>query len=131
MDIYYKVTAGILIAVILGLVLSKYSADISLLLVMCVCCMVIAGAVKYLQPVLEFMERLLNIGRISTDSFGILLKVTGIGMVSQIAEMICADAGNRSLAKALQIMTAAVILCISIPILDQMLVLIENILGEV
>ena len=120
MDIYLKVTAGIMVAVIAGLVLSRQSADLSLLLTIGVCCMVIVGAFSYLQPVMDFMKRLAEVGNISNDLLGILLKVAGIGMISQI-----------TMVKALQIMTAAVILCLCVPILEQMLTLIEKVMGEI
>jgi len=131
MDIFLKVTAAILVAVIIGLVLSRQSADLSLLLTIGVCCMVIVGAFTYLQPILEFMRRIVEVGQVSNELMEILLKVTGIGLISQITEFICTDAGNRSMAKALQILATSVILCISVPVLEQMLVLIEKVMGEV
>lgn len=131
MDIFIKVTVGILITATLGLVLSKQGADISLLLTIAVCCMAVAAAFSYLSPVLDFARRLIEVGRINNELLNVLLKVVGIGLISQIAGFICADAGNQSLGKALQIMTTAVILCISVPVLEEMLSLIEAVLGEV
>ena len=131
MDIFLKVTAGILITAILGLVLARQGADISLMLSICVCCMVVAAAVSYLQPVLDFAYRLIQMGQLDNELLNILLKVVGIGLTSQIAGFICEDAGNKSLGKALQIITTAVILCISVPLLEEVLSLIETVLGEV
>lgn len=131
MDVFLKVTAGILITAILSLVLSRNGADISLLLTICVCSMVVFAALSYLKPVLEFARRLIQVGQLSSELLDVLLKVVGIGLISQIAGLICADAGNRSLEKALQIATTAVILCISIPLLEEILSLLETILGEI
>ena len=131
MDIFLKVTAGILITAILSLVLSKQGADISLLLTIGVCCMVVVAAFTYLRPVLEFANKLIQVGRLNNELLNVLLRVVGIGLISQIAGFICADAGNQSLGKALQIMSTAVILCVSVPILEEMLSLIETVLGEV
>lgn len=131
MDIFLKVTAGILITAILSLVLSKNGTDIGLLLTICVCSMVIFTAFSYLEPVLAFAQRLIQVGQLSSELLNILLKVVGIGLISQIAGLICADAGNQSLGKALQIVTTAVILCISIPLLEEILSLLETVLGEI
>ena len=131
MDIFVKVTAGILITAILSLVLAKQCADVSLLLTVAVCCMVIAAAFSYLSPVLDFARRLVELGELDHNLLNVLLKVVGIGLLSQIAGFICADAGNQTLGKVLQIMTTAVILCISVPVLEEMLSLIEAVLGEV
>lgn len=131
MDIFLKVTAGILIAAIVCLVLSRQGSEIALLLTIAVCCMVVTAAFYYLQPVLDFATKLIEIGKIDRDILGVLLRVVGIGLISQVAGLICTDAGNHSLGKALQILTTVVILCISVPILEQMLSLIESILGGV
>ena len=131
MDIYLKVTVGILIAAILTLMLSHQSTGISLLLTIAVCCMVITAVCAYLHPVLEFVRRLITVGSLNNELLNVLFKVVGIGLISQTAGLICADAGNQSLAKVLQIMTTAVIVCISVPVLEEMLSLIEMVLGEV
>ena len=130
MDIYLKATAGVLITAILCLVLSKHGKDIAMLLALCVCCMVVITAAAYLTPVITFAKKIASIGKINDDTLEILLKIIGIGFISQIAGFICADAGRKSLEKVLQILTTAVIICISIPIFEQMLSLIENVLGE-
>ena len=131
MSVFIKVTAVILITTVLCLVLSKHSADISLLLSIGVCCMVIVSALSYIMPVLDFARRLMEVGKLNNELLNILLKTVGIGLVSQIAGFICADAGNQSMGKVLQIMTTAAILCISLPVLEEMLSLIEAVLGEV
>lgn len=116
---------------ILTLILSRQSSDISLLLTVMVCSMVVMGAVSYLRPVFEFAHRIVRLGQIDDEIMCILLKIVGIGLISQIAGFVCADAGNKSLEKALEIMTTAVILCVSVPLLEQVLSLIEKLLGEV
>ena len=130
MEIYLKVTAGILISSILCLMLSRQGTDISLLLTLCVCSMVVLAAGAYLKPILEFCRKLIQVGELSNELLSILLKVVGIGLISQVAGLICTDAGNQSLAKALQLITTAVILCISVPLLEEILALLEMVLGE-
>jgi stage III sporulation protein AD len=131
MAIFLKVTAGILIASTLSLVLVRQNSAIALLLTICVCCMVLVAAGSYLRPIIEFIHRLVQIGNINSEWVQILLKVVGIGLISQIVTLIWSDAGNQSLGKALQIVAAAVILCVCIPVMEQMLTDIETILGEV
>lgn len=128
METFIKATAGILIALILCLILSKQGKDLSILLALAVCCMVLTAALTYLQPVLDFFDRLTAIGKLDTDLIGILLKAVGIGLLAEIAGLICADAGNSAMGKVLQIMAAALILALSVPIFTQLLELIETIL---
>jgi len=130
-DIFIKAAAGIFIAVILGLTLAKQGKDISLLLTVLVCCMVVTAAVTYLQPVIAFLERLQTLGNLEQDMFQILLKAVGIGLIAELMTLICNDAGNTSLGKTLQILATAVIVWLSIPMLDALLELIDGILGAV
>ena len=131
MDIFLKITAGILIAAILCLVLSKKGSEISLLLCLAVCSIVIVAASSYLNPVLDFARKLMRIGKLNDELMEIILKTVGIGLLSQIVSMICEDIGNKSLSKVSQITATIVILCISVPILEKMLDLIEMVLGEI
>ena len=130
MDIYLKVTTGVLIAAFLGIVLTKQRSDVSILLILAVCCMAAAAAISYLRPILDFAHKLTQVGELEEVLLETMLKVVGIGLVSQIAGFVCTDAGFQSLSKILQVLTTAVILCISVPVLEEMLSLLEKILGE-
>ena len=131
MDIFLKITAGVLIATIVTLTISKHSSDISLLLTVLVCSMVLIAAVTYLNPVIEFINRLAKLGEVDDEIFQILLKTAGIGLISQIASSICIDGGNQSLGKALQFAATTVIMCLCVPLLNRVLQLIETVLESV
>ena len=120
---------GLLLAVVLGLSLGKQK-DIGVLLTMAVCCMVAMIAISYLEPVLDFLRELETLGDLQGNMLGILLKAVGIGLVSEIAGLVCNDAGNGSLGKMLQMLGSAVILYLSLPIFTAMLELIREILRE-
>ena len=126
MSLFWKAAAAVLLAVVLGLSLGKQK-DIGVLLTMAVCCMV---AISYLEPVLDFLRELETLGDLQGDMLGILLKAVGIGLVSEIAGLVCTDAGNGSLGKTLQMLGSAVILYLSLPIFTAMLELIREILRE-
>lgn len=130
MALFWKAAAGTLVTVILGLVLGKQGKDMGLMLTMAVCAMVCILALTYLEPVLEFLRELESLSSLQTDMLGILMKSAGIGLVAEIASLICTDAGNASLGKTLQLLATGVILCLSLPILRTMLELIRKILGE-
>ena len=131
MSLFIKITAGVLLTAILSLVLSKQGKDFSLLLSLSVACMVMIASVGFLQPVVTFLTRLAEAGQLLDDFQNLLLKVVGIGLLSQIAGMVCSDAGNQSLNKVLQFVTTAVILWVSIPLFEQLLSLLESVLGAV
>lgn len=130
MVLFWKAAAGALITVVLGLALGK-SRDFSMLLSLAACTMISILALTYLEPILEFIRELEGIRQLQGDMLSILLKAAGIGLVAEIAAVICADAGNASLGKSLQLLGTGVILCLSLPILRTMLDLIQMILGEI
>lgn len=130
MSLFWKATGLILLALVLGLVLGKPGKDFALLLTAAACCMTAVAAVTYLEPVLDFFRELEAVGDLQGEMLGILLKAVGIGLVSEIAGMVCSDGGNGSLSKQLQLLGSAAILYLSIPIFSSLLRLIQEILGE-
>jgi len=130
MNMFLKAIAGTLIALVLGLVLNKQGKDISLLLTLAVCAMVMLAVMRYLSPVIEFIQRLQTIGQLDSGILQILIKAVGIGLLAEITAQICSDAGNAALGKTLQMLSTAVILWISIPLLNQLIDLLVQILGE-
>lgn len=130
MGYFWKAMAAALVAVVLGLALEKQGKDFSVVLTMAVCCMVAGIGFSYLEPVLDFLWELEALASLQTNMLGILLKVVGIGLVAELAAMICSDGGNASLGKQLQMLGGAVILYLSLPIFRSMLALIQDILGE-
>lgn len=131
MNEFLKATAGVLLAVILVLSLGKEGKQTAVLLVLAVCGMVGILAMSYFEPVLAFVRRLGSIGNINHDILSILLKVVGIGLIGEIAALICVDSGNASLGKILQILCGAVVLRLALPLMEQLLDLLERILGKV
>lgn len=128
MDIFVKTLCGVLIALVLYLVLAKQGKEISLMLTIAVCCMIAVAAVKYFKPVIDFIEKLQTLGQLDTEMVSIVLKSAGIAMLAEITSMICNDAGNAAMGKTLQILTAAVVLWMSVPLFTSLIELIEEIL---
>jgi len=128
---FWKATAAVLLTVILALAVGKREKDISLLLSMGACCLVGVVALSYLKPVIELVEELGQLGEVAGGTLEILLKAVGIALVSEIAGMLCNDAGNGSLGKILQMLGSAAVLYLSIPIFRSLLTLIQEILGGI
>lgn len=131
MDAFWKALSGVLIAVILGLAVGKQEKDFSVLLSLAACCLTTVIAMSYLRPVVDFLCELNAMGKMETGFVSILLKAVGIALISELVCMICADAGNGTLGKTLQILTNVVILSLSLPVFRALVTLIQKILGEI
>lgn len=130
MEVFFKGAAAALITALMSLILTKQDKDFALLVTMAGCCMGIFVLLSFLKPVLEFTRQLQTLGDLNGEMLDILLKAVGVGLVSELAAHVCADAGNSSLAKLLQLLGAVVMLWLSIPAFQMLLELISRILGE-
>ena len=130
MDLFLKAVAAALITAVIGLVLARQGKDMFLLLTLAACAMIGAVAFTFLKSVISFLQRLTEMTKLNTDLLAVILKTVGIGLVGELAGLICSDAGNAALAKSIQILTTAVILWLSIPLFESLLDLVQAILGE-
>lgn len=131
MNGFLQATAAVLLTLILTMSLRSQGKDIGLLLSIFVCCGIGCLAAAYLQPVITFMQRLQSLGSLDSEMLAVLLKVVGIAFLSEIVHLVCCDAGNAALGKALQFLAVAVILWLSIPMLNGLLDLIQSTLENV
>lgn len=128
---FLQAAAGVLLAVILLLALGKEGKQTALLLVLTVVGMLGLMAMEYLQPVVAFIRRLSDLSGMDQQLLGVVLKAAGISLIGEMASLICADTGNATLAKGLKLLSAAVILRLSLPLMEQLVELLEGVLGEV
>ena len=130
MNLFWKSTAFVLEATIAKLTLDKGEKDIALLLSVFACAAVAGSAFLLLEPVMEFLLSLGDLGQIPEQFIGVLMKILGIGILSELSQSICADSGNASLGKALQLAATAVTMYISLPLFRWFLELIQEIMGQ-
>lgn len=131
MDIFLKTSALALVVSVLYQMVSGRNKEFGTLLLALGCCMVLLTAMSYIEPVFAFIGKLQAVGNLNTEMLEILLKSVGIGILSEIAVLVCCDMGNASMGKTLQILSMAVILWLSLPLFSSLLDLIGKILGEV
>lgn len=125
-----KACALALIVSLLYQMVSGRSKEIGVLLVVVGCAAVLAAAVSYLQPVFAFISKLQILGNLDSEMLEILLKSVGIGLLAEISALVCNDMGNAAMGKTLQMLAVAIILWLSLPMLNSVLELIGEILGE-
>ena len=131
MDIFLKTTAGILVCTVICLALSRQGKDFSLLLSIICCAMVAIATMAFLDPILTFINRLQALAQWQSDMLQILLKAVGIGLISEISVLICNDAGNAALGKSLQIIATCATIWLSLPLITELVELLEKILGAI
>ena len=128
MALFWKVTAGTLVAALLGMSLGR---DFSAILCLAVCAMGMTVALEFIRPVVTFFQDLSAIAALPAEHFRILLKVLGISLTTQIASCICADTGSGALGNMLKMLALFLILWICLPLFQQCLGIIQQILGGI
>lgn len=131
MDIFLKLTAGILLTTVICVLLQKKGADTAMLVSMAMCSMAVLASISFLQPIIDFCNRLQQLGKLDGNILNILLKAVGIGMIAQIAGLVCNDAGHQTLGKTLNFIAAAATLWITLPLFEELVTLLDTVLGAI
>ena len=129
MDDFWKTTALVLLTVILSLSLDKTERDISAVMGIVALCVAACAAVTILEPVLNYLVELQRLFHLPDGLISILLKAVGIALVAELSASICADAGNASLGKMLQILGGAAVLTLSVPMFRTLMTIIKEMIG--
>lgn len=127
---FLQAAALALVAVILTLVLQKQNPQMGLLVALGGCCLICLAAVRFLEPVIGLLEQIQRLADLDPDLLAVVLKAAGIGLLTELCSLICTDAGQNALGKALQTLSAAAILWLSLPLIRELLSLLEEVLGQ-
>lgn len=131
MTVYLQAVALVLVGVILVLVVGRTNRDMSVLLSLAICTVLCIAASGYIGELIDFLGAIQTMGGLDRDFLSVLLKCAGIGYLAELAGLVCQDAGESAMAKALQILANAAVLFLSLPLMRQMLELLEEVLGQV
>lgn len=131
MDIFVQACGLVLIALILILTLDVKGKQIGTVVSLCACVLLAIGALRFLEPVISLLELLRSVSRVGNEMISILMKITGIGILTELSALICTDGGQGAMGKTLQFLGSCVILWLSVPIFTALIELLQEILGEV
>lgn len=131
MALLWKGIGICLVCSVLSLTLKDRERGFSILLGIGACAAISVIALSYLEPVISFFRKLETVGSLHSDYLSVLIKVVGIGMVTDIAARSCDDSGNAGVGKVLQFLGSAVMIWSSIPVFEALLDLISSVLGEI
>lgn len=131
MEGFVQGIAGVLIAVIVCLTIRPHSKELATLLVIAVCVMTLFVAVCFLEPVIGLIRDLQDAAQLNDELLQIVLKAIGVGLIGEFVSQICADSGNSAMGKAAELLTAAVVLWLAIPMLQQLLQLVTGITDSI
>ncbi len=128
MSLFFKcVSLAFLVVTILPVIAQK-EKTFTVPLIAFVCCFILIVTLDYLKPVISLLDRLQSASGMDHSVFTILLKITGIGIVSEIAILLCSDSGNSSLGKSIGFLSSVLVLWMSVPLIEDLLDLLGSIM---
>ena len=124
MDIIKILGIG-LISVILIIIIKQYKAEYAVYISLIAGVLIILLAVDKLTGIVELLTALSEKASINKEFLEILLKITGIAILTEFAVSICKDLGESAIANKVDLGGKIIIVSISIPIMSNLL---ENVI---
>ena len=90
--------------------------------------LVILMFVESLQGIIGNMDNLVERTGVQRNLFSALIRIIGIGYLTEFASSICQDAGNESMAKKVTLAGKVLILVMALPIINNLVEIVIGIL---
>ena len=128
MDEIIKIIGIGLIALVVAIILKQYRPEYVIYISIIAGILILFLAMDKLTGIINLLKSISNKTYINKEFLGILLKITGIAIITEFAVSICADAGERAIATKIEIGSKVIIIAMSVPIISSLLELIIQIL---
>ena len=115
-------------AAVFILLIRKQNADVALLVSVVSIVLILAGAMTYVKPVVQYISHRQTLCNINAAVLTPLFKTIAVGIVCQIVAGICTDAGEQAMAKAIELCGSIVALYVSLPLIKAVFELFDSIL---
>lgn len=117
-----------LCALIIIIVLKQYKPEFAIYISILAGAIILAMSVANISGVINLMKDISSKANINSQFLGIILKITGIAILTEFAISICKDSGETAIANKIDIGGKAIIITISLPIISSLLETILKIL---
>ena len=113
---------------IIGIILKQYKPEYALYVSIIAGILILFMVMEKLSGIINLLKSISNKTYINNEFLSILLKITGIAIITEFAASICADVGEKAIATKIEIGSKVIIIAMSIPIISNLLELIIEIL---
>ena len=121
--IFFFALTGCAAALILG------KSEFRLLAAGACACLCIAAVLALLQPVISLAGELVALSGVNQAIFASLGKAAAIAVLVQLGSSFCMDAGERTIASAMELGGVISILYVSLPLFHALLDIIRSLIG--
>ena len=117
-----------LVALVIAIILKQYRPEFAIYVSMIAGVLILVLIMDKFTGIINLLKSISDKTYINQQFLGILLKITGIAIITEFAVSICSDAGEKAIASKIEIGSKVIIIAMSIPIISSLLELIVEIL---
>ena len=117
-----------LIALIIIIILRQYKPEFAIYVSIVAGVLILLISISNISGVINLLKDISNRANINSEFLGIILKITGIAILTEFAVSICQDSGEKSIANKIDIGGKVIIITISLPIISSLLETILKVL---
>ena len=127
MDVTNIIGVG-LIALIIIIILRQYRPEFTIYVSLISGVIIFFLVSNQLFGIINILQDFANKASINSKFLGILLKITGIALLTEFAVSVCKDAGENAIASKIDLGGKVIIISVSIPIISALLETVIKIL---
>ena len=128
MEEIIKIVGIGLSALVIIIILRQYKPEYAIYVSMIAGVLILFLAIEKITWIINLLQTISNKTYINKTFLNILLKITGIAILTEFAVSICNDCGEKAIASKIEIGSKVIIITMSMPIITSLLELIVEIL---
>ena len=130
MEEVIKIIGIALIALIIIIIIKQYRPEFAIYISLVAGIIILALVIGNLTNVINLLKDISTRSGINNKFLGILLKMTGIAILTEFAISICKDAGENAIASKVEIGSKVIIISLSVPIISNLLEVILKLMPK-
>ena len=128
MEEIIKIVGIGLIALVIAIVLKQYRPEYAIYVSIVAGILILVFIMSKITGIINLLKSISDKTYINKQFLSILLKITGIAIITEFAVSICTDAGEKAIASKIEIGSKVIIIAMSIPIISSLLEVILKVL---
>lgn len=123
-----KIIGIALIALIIIIILKQYRPEFAIYISILTGVLILILVMDKLTGIVNLLQNLSSKASVNSTFLALLIKITGIALLSEFAVSICKDSGEGAIASKIEIGSKIIIISMSIPIISSLLEVILKVL---
>ena len=126
-DIIKIIIIGV-VTCVATIVLKQFKPELSILVSLAGGIIILISLVNYLGQIVNSFVQIVSKTKVDFALFSSVLKIVGVGYITEFGANVCQDTGNSSVADKVLLAGKVIILCLALPIINSMITTIVGII---